>query len=156
LRLLTLTAPELQVSELRRRVNSLAKRVRLDYGQFEYCGAIERGSAHNVLHVHLAYFGEYMPQSYLSRTAARRGLGQVVDVREASADVAGYLAKQLVGYLAKDQGAVGRGIWSTRWLPEVEFRERVLAELGRSPSSTWRVSELQHAQLVRRERSLWQ
>jgi hypothetical protein len=127
------TRPTTTIAALRRRVHSLVKRIRLDYGAFEFHGAVEIGPEHGMVHLHLLYFGAFIPQGWLSIEAARRGLGKVVWIAAASPrrDIA-YTSKSIVGYTAKDTVTMGRIISSDGWLERPSFGERLLAELARA------------------------
>lgn len=130
-----MTAPTVtSISMLRRKFNSLAKRFRLDYGEFECHGAIEYGSTNGKLNFHVLFYGQYMPNAYVSRAAGRRGIGIIADIQEVKSAEAAvvYLAKDLIGYLAKDQGAAGRSITSAGWLPVADFDERLQVELAKA------------------------
>ena len=133
LRFMTLPMPGADAAGLRRAFQLLTVRVRRVYGRFEYLRVVEVGpKGIGVWHLHVAFYGTYIPQVWLS-TAWESITGYaVVHVELADGTAARYMAKSLVGYMAKDGSTGSYGVSSRGWVPQASFRERMLTELGKA------------------------
>lgn len=131
-RMFTLTAPasdtvERSYDELARRWNRFREQLRRDFPgmRFEYFKVTER-QARGHAHLHVLCRGGFIPQRWLSASAAKAGFGFVADIRQVGKKAAKYVGK----YLAKEMGTRGealgfpplprwhrRASWSRNWAP---------------------------------------
>jgi hypothetical protein len=101
---------------------------------FQYIWIRERGERYGRLHMHILWTAGYIPQAWLSGTAAASGFGIVLDVRSArgfrnKTIVESYVSKLTVAnYVAKLDGAADRDrgfpsgtrLFQTRGVPSYE------------------------------------
>jgi hypothetical protein len=111
------------------------------FGAFEYLAVVEpqkRGAAH----VHVVYRGGYIPQRWLSRSAAEAGFGRIADIRRSHRKLTSYLAKYLTKQLANQSTAQPGGDGTPMTLPK--YFRRVRWSRGwcewqaPAPSRVWR------------------
>jgi hypothetical protein len=135
MRFMTLPMPGAGQQELMRAFKLLVRRIRREYGRFDYRHVTERGTQTGVLHLHVLFYGSFIAQGWLSDTWQTLTGYAVVDIRAADAGAAVYLAKTLVGYLAKGDGhsAESAGWSGTRHLRS--FDERLLDQLAKAKVS---------------------
>jgi hypothetical protein len=100
-RFLHLTSASVDLNnKIHRDFEVFVKRVKREFGKFEYC-AVREYTKSGLSHVHLLYRGSYMPQKWLSEAWSNVHGSPIVFVemvRFNSKRVAGYLTK----YLSKD------------------------------------------------------
>lgn len=116
-RLVTLTYPGGDAGDLWAAHRLLVKRIRRDYGRWEYCGcrAVAPGG---LPHLHEVTVGAFVPQGWLSKQWLELTGYSVVDIRALGqgegAMVARYVARQVGGYVG--QQGQGRLLESAGWL----------------------------------------
>jgi hypothetical protein len=123
-------------AELRRRIER-----RWPGSEIDYAGAVEL-TERGALHFHVVIRGTpFMAQAWLSSTAAAIGFGRILDVRQVRGGaIAGYLSKQLGGYLTKAAGSSSwpphfRRIrfsreWAPDWVPRARSGRQDGAHVG--------------------------
>lgn len=106
-RLMTLTSSPDSPTDIHRSFRSLKERIRRRFG-FEYIAVVETTTS-GLLHLHILYRGDYIPQAWLSNNwqAIHRASVVWISKVKIKRGVAGYLMK----YLGK--GMVGR--WWSSW-----------------------------------------
>lgn len=84
-----------------------------------------------MVHVHLLYYGAFIPIAWLAAAARLRGLGEVcwIEAAVAERDVR-YTSKDIIGYTSKDTTAGGRIITSDGWLAPPSFDDRLHTALS--------------------------
>jgi hypothetical protein len=132
LRFLTLPLPAGDRDSIHAAFRDLVAAIRRTYGRFDYLRVMERGQRTGLVHLHVLFFGTYIPQAWLSEAWRARTGYAVVHVESADGGSAGYVAKTLVGYMTKgkDSQVVGSRGWAPR--PSQSLTERVLIELGKA------------------------
>lgn len=103
-RFITLTQAPREWQERRGQVRDLARRLRGEGYQCEWCWVTERGGQTGMIHVHALQWGDYVPQAVLQD----RWGGRRVDIRAAVSQHATYIEKsaaRVASYIGK--GAVG-------------------------------------------------
>jgi hypothetical protein len=137
---MTLPLPAGDRDTLHAAFRDLVALIRRTYGRFDYLRVMERGERSGLAHLHVLFYGTFIPQAWLSTAWKNRTGFAVVHVESADPAVAGYVAKTLVGYMVKtdDAPVVGSRGWAPR-APQ-SLTERVLAELGKARVHTmdWR------------------
>jgi hypothetical protein len=130
---MTLPIPGGDRQTLRASLRRLVALIRRHYGRFDYLAVYEVGAKTGVGHLHVVFYGTFIPQGWLSAAWEDISGFAVVDVRAADGEVVTYMVKTLVGYLSKDDHG-GRMMRSKGWAPTavLPLHERVLLELGRA------------------------
>ena len=115
-RFFTLTSPgdedaETTYAKFPARWKRLHERVARRFGRIEYLGVVEPQPRRGAAHFHVVYRGPFIPQAWLSRTAAECGFGRIADIRRANPRLVTYLVKYLTKELATADrdGAARRG-----------------------------------------------
>jgi hypothetical protein len=134
LRFMTLPLPGGDRAALRRAFQLLAQQIRRTYGRFEYLRVFEVGAKTGVGHLHVAFYGSYIAQGWLSKAWESYTGYAVVHIESADGTSARYMAKSLVGYMAKGDPRISKADASRGWVPVVQrsLTERVLDELGKA------------------------
>jgi hypothetical protein len=134
MRFMSLPLPEATQQELMVAFKLLVRRIRRAYGPFDYKHVTERGRQTGLLHLHVLFYGGFIPQGWLSKTWDDLTGHQVVDVRAANPGAAVYMAKTLVGYLTKGEGHSAESAgWAGRRLRTLD--DRIHDELAKSTIS---------------------
>jgi len=135
-RFITLTSSPESPEDIHRSFSKLVKRIRRQYGKFEYF-AVKEQTMSGLIHIHLLYRGSYIPQDWLSETWAEIHCAKIVWIREVNLKrdskkkIAGYLVK----YLAKDP--LGRFWASWNWVFRgfIKFWKTIIEHFGYGPKT---------------------
>jgi len=140
-RFITLTSSPDSPENIHNSFSKLVKRIRRQFGQFEYF-AVKETTASGLVHIHLLYRGPYIPQDWLSSAWAEIHQAPVVWIKEVNLkrDSKKKIASYLVKYLAKNP--LGRFWASWNWVFRsfVRFWKMVIEHYGYGPSTItlWR------------------
>jgi len=114
-RWLRVTYPGADVRKVRDAWNELSRRVRRQYGRYEFCGVLAH-SPKGLPHIHAVFVGPYIPQRWLSdEWGSISGFPVVWVSLVQTKGVAGYIHRNAVAYVA-GQGGSARLVMSDGWL----------------------------------------
>ena len=134
-RFITLTSSLSSPSDIHRSFSKLVKRIRRNFGHFEYF-AVRETTASGLIHIHLLYRGPFIPQEWLSNAWAEIHQASVVWIKhvDLKRDSKKKIASYLVKYLAKDP--LGRFWASWNWVFRgfVWFWRMIIDHFGYGPT----------------------
>jgi len=140
-RFITLTSAPDSPENIHNSFSKLVKRIRRQFGEFEYF-AVRETTVSGLVHIHLLCRGSYIPQEWLSNAWAEIHRAPVVWIKhvDLKRDSKKKIASYLVKYLAKDP--LGRFWASWNWVFKgfVKFWKMVVEHFGYGPTtiSMWK------------------
>jgi hypothetical protein len=114
LRFMTLTSGPDSPEDLHHSFRVLVKRIRRKFEVFEYVSVREWNERGDLTHIHLIYWGRYIPFKWLKAVWEEVHKAKSVYIQDASRWKKKRLASYLVKYLVK--APFGRFFYSWRWL----------------------------------------